>query len=317
MRRVLIYLLGALILFAVVLGAGEVSLKSGSCMACHQQQGQYAHWMGNKLVADKRGFSHELIACANCHIKGSPQGSLMSRFRGLGHVIENLAPQIDPRQPQVSNLFTRTRIPSENCQFCHLGAIKRKAVMLKDLPENLKKIGLVMDHSKHVFARNDQCAKCHERYKEHDPFTADKNVTYTEVNHMACDSCHTMASHAYKRNERTPMSHAQFIEAKDQSWKWLSTNPRWMVAMPSEASCRRCHNGQIHFKTRIFLADCQNGTDYNNCVKCHPLMTKEFFDNYRKQRQQTALNSGNSAGGFNIAAHPRNSRATLITLWQQ
>lgn len=283
MRRGIWYIFGIVVFVAIVFGLGEVSLQSSSCMSCHSEQGKYAHWMGQKLKVEKKGFSHELIACAHCHILGSPQGTIASRFRGLGHVAQYLVPQIDPRKSQSTNFFTRTRIPSQNCEHCHLGAIQRKAVMVKDLPENIKTIGLAMDHRKHVYARNDQCSKCHERYKD-DQLSADKSVAFTEVNHMACDSCHTLAAHAYKREHFLPMSNAQFISAQENAWNWLERNPRWMIAIPAEASCRRCHNGKIHYKTKIFEADCKNGQDYQTCVKCHPLMTKDWFENYRKQR---------------------------------
>ncbi len=291
MSRGILYISIIVIVLAAVFGAGEISLRSSSCMSCHEQQAAYAHWMGQRLVAEKRGFAHELLACADCHIKGAPEGAMTSRFRGLGHVLTYLAPQIDPRQPQVSGLFNQTRIPSENCEYCHLGAIQRKAMLVKDMPKGLKEIGLAMDHRKHVFARNDTCAKCHERYKDSNPLLADKMVTYTEVNHMACDSCHTTASHAYRRGRIMPMSPVQFTEAKDDAWRWLSKNPRWMIGIPTEQSCKQCHNGKIHYKTKIFLADCKTGQDYETCVKCHPLMSKEYFEKYKRERQTTAKDS--------------------------
>lgn len=294
MGRAIWYVIAAMILVALVAAGGQVSLQSATCMACHTQEAAYADWMKAKLKAEKKGFSHELIACADCHIEGSAAGTVMSRFRGLLHVATYLVPQIDPRRPQVSGLFTRTRIPSENCQYCHLAAIQRKAVQPRDLTPGLKKIGLAMDHRKHVLARDDTCARCHERYKTAE---ADRMVAYTEVNHLNCDSCHLMASHAYRAGELLPINEKEFLLARDEAWKRLSTNPRWMVAFPTEQSCRRCHNGKIHFKTKIFLADCNKDTNFENCLKCHPQMTKEYFEQYRREREKgtTAANSsGNS-----------------------
>ncbi|HMK36044.1 MAG TPA: hypothetical protein VK463_13310 [Desulfomonilaceae bacterium] len=287
MGRGLWYLIAVVAVVVVVGAAAEVSVRSATCMACHQQEASFARWMGDKLKVEKKGFSHELIACADCHMDGAPQGTAASKLRSLLHAISYLVPQIDPRRPEVSGMFARTRIPSENCQYCHLAAIQRKTVFLKDLPDELRKIGLSMDHRKHVLARDDTCARCHERYKE-GASQADKTVTYTEVNHLACDSCHTLASHSYRNNLMLPISDVQYRSAREDAWKRLSTNPRWMVAIPTEYSCRRCHNGKIHFKTKIFLADCREGSVYQDCVKCHPLMTKQYFDQYRKGRRQTA-----------------------------
>jgi hypothetical protein len=282
------YVIGVAIVLIAVAGLAELSVQSSTCMACHRQEASFSQWMSMRLKAEKKGFSHELIACADCHMKGGAARTVGSRLDGLLHAVTYLVPQLDPRRPQVSGLYTTTKAPRENCQYCHLAAINRKQVHLKDLPPDLAKIGLVMDHRKHVLARDDTCAKCHERYKEN-AAVPDKQVAYTEVNHLACDSCHTRASHSYRSGQLLPMTDAQFVESRDDAWIQLSKNPRWMVAMPSEQSCRRCHNGKIHYKTKIFLADCRNGKNFEDCLKCHPLMTKEYFEQYRQKREQQSL----------------------------
>lgn len=288
MRRGFVYILGVLILFLVVGGAAELSVRSATCMVCHQREASFARWMAERLKAEKKGFAHALVACADCHMEGSPANTPMSKLRGLLHAVTYLVPQIDPRRPEVSGIFDRTRVPTQNCNYCHLAAVQRKAVYLRDLPAELKKIGLRMDHRKHVVARDDTCAKCHERFKRSDPFEADKRVNYAEVNHLACDSCHSQASHSYRADHLLPMTEKEYIQSREQAWHRLATNPRWMVAMPTERTCRRCHNGKIHYKTPIFLANCQEGTNFENCRKCHPLMTQEYFERHRKKREQTA-----------------------------
>jgi nitrate/TMAO reductase-like tetraheme cytochrome c subunit len=295
--------------FIIAISAAELSSRSITCMACHTQEAQYREWMQGRLASEKKGFSHELISCADCHILGSPERTVASKFRSLSHAISNIVPQIDPRKPEVSGLFNRTRIASENCKSCHAGAVRRKAMLKKDMPSELQKIGLQMDHRKHVISSTDTCAKCHERYKP-ELSQADKSVTFTEVNHLACDSCHTMASHSYRKGLILPISEGQFQAAKDNAWQDLSRNPRWMVSIPTEQSCRRCHNGQVHYKTPIFLADCRQGQDYETCKKCHPLMTKEYFEQRRLQPLKTHK-SGSQLGSLSdaeIGVEPRNRR---------
>jgi hypothetical protein len=315
MSRGVWYIVALVLVIIVVVGAaGEYSLRSATCMACHSQEASFAQWMAARLKADKKGFSHELIACADCHIEGSGAGTLVSRLRGLFHVVTYVVPQIEPRRTQVAELFNRARIPSENCQYCHLAAIYRKEVWLKDLPAGLQKIGLVMDHRKHVLARDDTCAKCHERYKEQATSQADKTVTYTEKNHLACDSCHSSASHAYRADHLLPMSDQEYLAAREVAWNKLSTNPRWMVALPSEKTCSRCHNGKIHYKTKIFLADCREDKNFENCVKCHPLMTKEYFEQYRKEREALASepdHESNRSQGQAVAARESQEEVML------
>lgn len=286
MSRGSIVVISLLAAISVVALLGEVSLKSVSCMACHQQEAAYVDWMKSKLVAQNRGFSHELVACADCHIEGSPTNTIASRFRGLLHTATYLVPQIDPRKPQITGLFNRTKVSSENCKACHLAAIYRKTVYKRDMPSgDLKEIGLLMDHRKHVVAREDTCSKCHERYKDQTGLKTDKEVNYAEVNHMSCDSCHSLASHYYRNGQILPISDFQLAGVRDEAWRKLSTNPRWMVSFPSEKTCRRCHNGQIHFKTKIFKSECRESYNFENCLKCHPTMTQDWLDLYKKKRE--------------------------------
>jgi len=286
MPRAAWYIIGIVVVVVLVGAAGELSVRSVTCMACHQQEANFATWMSGRLKADKKGFAHELLGCADCHILGAPGKTVTSRFRGLLHVATYVVPQLDPRQERASHLFTKTRVPMENCQYCHLAAQSRKAVYLKDLTPGLEKIGLQMDHHKHVLARDDTCARCHDRYKN-GASVADRNVNYAEVNHLACDSCHSVASHSYRSDLIMPISEQQYTTARQAAWDKLATNPRWMIPIPTERTCARCHNGQMHFKEVIFLADCRKGKNYDNCVKCHPLMTRDYFDRYLKEREKT------------------------------
>jgi hypothetical protein len=285
MRRGFIYVIGLAVIAFIVAGVAEFSVRSSTCMACHRQEAEFAKWMSAKLRDQNKGFSHELIGCADCHISGSPARTVMSRLRGLLHLTSYIVPQIDPRQPQTFGLFNRTRVPTENCQYCHYASVYQKSVYVKDLPAGLSQIGLTMDHRKHVLARDDTCAKCHERFKGPEDTVADKAVNYSEVNHLACYSCHSFASHYYRSGHLLPMPEQSYGKARNEAWERLTTNPRWMVAFPAEAMCRRCHNGKIHYKTRIFESDCRTGNNFENCLKCHPLMTKDYFENYLKERR--------------------------------
>ncbi len=297
--------IGFVLLIAVIIIYGAyVATSSASCMLCHRVEAAYSDWMTKETRERKKGFAHEMIACADCHMQGNPERTVASRFRSLLHVVTYIVPQMDPREQGTRGLFNRTRVPSENCQYCHYASVYRKEVYLKDLPVGLKEIGLVMDHRKHVLAKENTCSRCHERYKSPDQSSADKSVNYAEVNHMACDSCHSYASHAYRSGQILPLSEAQYQEAKEQAWRALSTNPRWMVAIPSEQTCRRCHNGQIHYKTRIFAAECRTGTDFDNCLKCHPLMTRSYFDEYlRKKPRPFSVGNTASDSDKGLAGH--------------
>jgi len=109
-----------------------------------------------------------------------------------------------------------------------------------------------------------------------------------------------------------PIPEQEYLNAREAAWKRLSTNPRWMVGIPSEQTCRRCHNGKIHYKTQIFVADCRDGKNYENCLKCHPLMTKEYFEQYRKEREKVEAASNGAAGSMALVSHSPESRAQSI-----
>ena len=111
------------------------------------------------------------------------------------------------------------------------------------------------------------------------------------MNHLACDACHTAASHAYLGDRMLGWTEPEFHQAREEAWKQMAGNPRWMISIPTEKTCGRCHNGKIHFKTKIFEANCRTGSNYDNCVKCHPLMTREYFDNYRQQQSKVTSTS--------------------------
>ncbi len=297
MGRLIAYGVALVGVAMLVAGAADICTRTATCVVCHTQEAAFAGWMADRLSADKKGFSHELISCSACHIEGAAERTVASGFRGLLHTATYLVPQIDPRQPLVASMFKTTYVPRDGCQYCHLGSLKRKTVLMKDLPERLTKIGLAMDHRKHVLAREDTCAKCHERYKDEEQRVADKEVNYAEVDHLSCTSCHASASHAYRKEQAVPVGKKEVKEEWEGVWRELSHNPRWMVAIPTERSCRRCHNGKIHYKTRIFLADCSNGKNYDECAKCHPLMTREFFDEHRRKRNKLTSDSAKIMGG--------------------
>ena len=96
MRRGYLYIAGVVVALAFVAASGEVSIRTATCMVCHQREASFAHWMGGRLKTEKKGFGHELIACADCHIKGAPANTVMSRMRALLHAGMYLVPQIDP-----------------------------------------------------------------------------------------------------------------------------------------------------------------------------------------------------------------------------
>ena len=96
--------------------------------------------------------------------------------------------------------------------------------------------------------------ECHERtqVRESGETFEDKSINYAARNPMLCTACHyeiELVVHPGKKRGQ----------------------------LPSEESCRRCHDGRLHGgNLRIFLADCENSTDRDSCIKCHPSYRQEM-----------------------------------------
>ena len=274
-----VLIIGVLIAILIVATGMGYSIRSNSCELCHVREAGYARWLiGQK---GRYGFSHDQIACADCHFEGAVRGLLSAKIKGVGHVIKNIVPLIDPREGPVKPVVEK--IPAENCRYCHFSFDKIDEMDKGDLPPSLREIGLAMGHRKHYETANNECTICHVRFKmKEGKLQEDKAVNYGEYSHMTCDSCHRYVAHAYKKFEDITFSNIPYDKAVQRAWVDLNKNTRWKVDIPSEESCRRCHNGKFHFKKMIFLADRIRDNDYTNCLRCHPSMTPEFFNRYKQ-----------------------------------
>ena len=208
MGRGVWYIVAVGLVIIVAVGVtGEYSVRSATCMACHSQEASFAQWMAGRLKAEKKGFAHELIACADCHIQGSAAGTPVSRLRGLLHIVSYVVPQIEPRQAATrravqQNAYSKRKLPV----LSFGGDIPQRGLSQRPSSRSSRRSAWSWTIANTCWHRDDTCAKCHERYKEQGTAQADKAVTYTDVNHLACDSCHTSASHAYRGDRLLPMT---------------------------------------------------------------------------------------------------------------
>ena len=89
------------------------------------------------------------------------------------------------------------------------------------------------------------CGQCHLFIKQEvNGSLVDKTVNFMARNPITCAGCH---------EDVKPISH-----------------PGKPLSMPKEETCQKCHHGKIHGKFKIFKADCDDLSDTENCVKCHP-----------------------------------------------
>ncbi|MDP8256485.1 MAG: NapC/NirT family cytochrome c [Candidatus Alcyoniella australis] len=264
-------LLGVVGLSAMV----QYNQANDFCLKCHHQRGPYqpidlestAH---EPYVKNLRSEAH--VNCLECHT----DKELINFFelvavragRGFDELTNPPRMQAPREGPQYAD---------ELCLRCHYKILETdeiKGQRLLELSDRLRVIGLRFSHQRHFQvrawtpelerrleqinlgqiqveheeleflqrARLGHCAQCHDRFYA-DPSNADKNVNLYTSNPMSCAACHLDAD---------PQNH-----------------PGKVLGLPSERSCRRCHNGVLHGRMRMFLAD-MDSEDKQPCVKCHP-----------------------------------------------
>jgi len=259
------------------------SERTSFCFTCHRTEGVYKNLdVDASYHAD---YKENERACIACHVDKSLSRSVDSGAQEMKTWWDN-ATSMDLYAFEV---YDQTDHDSR-CLSCHTDALEMEAVDAAQLPPALKKIGLRYDHAVHRaykdFSDEEQaelealrskkkapslspaeqerlellekiaranCAECHDRTKvaENGEMLKDKNINYAAKNPMLCTACHydiELVEHPGKKREQ----------------------------LPSEASCRRCHDGRLHGgNLRIFLADCENGIDREHCIKCHPSYEQE------------------------------------------
>jgi hypothetical protein len=102
------------------------------------------------------------------------------------------------------------------------------------------------------------CGQCHQRKKvtPEGEGGVDKAVNFVARNPVACTGCH---------EDVDPVTHP-------------GSEP---LKFPTEEVCKKCHHGQLHGKFVIFKAECEDTTNTENCIKCHP--------NYQKSQQSETI----------------------------
>lgn len=259
------------------------SERSGFCLTCHRAEGVYKNL--DLSASHHSSYREKEKACAACHSDKTLGRSLRTNARH----IEAFSADVTSVRLYERELLGETD-RDEMCLSCHTDALEKKEMDVFELPLKLKKLGLNYDHFVHRaykrFSAEDtrdlkilekkkeegtlsaeevgrlellskiaraNCAGCHEktRVSESGQTFDDKNINYAARNPMLCTACHydiDLVQHPGKKKGQ----------------------------LPSEESCRRCHDGKLHGgNLRVFLADCENGAERSECVKCHPSYSQE------------------------------------------
>jgi len=271
-------LVGVLMFAAGIAGlTGMVTYNQANdfCFKCHQVRGPYYHIDLESTVHEpyvKNLHTQAHVNCVECHSDKEVVNYFGDVARLAGEGFDKITSL--PRDDAPGAV---TQYDDRTCLRCHYRILETDEIedeRLFELTPKLAQIGLRFSHRRHWWmrawtpelqarleginnggirveqeelevlqrARLAHCAQCHDRYYR-DPGMVDKTVNLYTSNPMSCASCHLDA---------TPDNH-----------------PGNVLSLPTEKSCRRCHNGILHGRMKMFLAD-QESPDKKPCIKCHP-----------------------------------------------
>jgi nitrate/TMAO reductase-like tetraheme cytochrome c subunit len=247
--------------------------SSKFCYSCHINEGPYSYIDKSRNV--HKDVDKHIFSCIRCH-KDKTVQTIYQRFinrnKKFTEQVANLNLQniIDPKDTY----------KTEQCLVCHPDRldVDEMAIHLMQ-SEKLKQIGLrfnkKLHHQFESFRDEDKaryealvlkdnlsneekqefeqlfkikagnCGQCHLFIKQEvNGSLIDKTVNFVARNPITCAGCH---------EDVNPIRH-----------------PGKPLSMPSEEICQKCHHGKIHGKFQIFKAECEDLSNTDNCVKCHP-----------------------------------------------
>lgn len=244
------------------------------CYSCHENKGPYAYL--NKNLPVHKNIDQNLFACAKCHKDKTVQTTYLRNVKEAKMYSERVA-----NLRFAAPVNPRGTYTTEQCLICHpdrLEVEEREVHLLRS--DKLREIGLRFNKKLHyrfeMFQPEDQklyaelksqanltkeerqqlelvekiklgnCGQCHLRVKKEadGKSIVDKQVNFVARNPITCAGCH---------EDVDPLTH-----------------PGEPLATPSEEICQKCHHGKIHGKFLIFKAECEDLSNQENCVKCHP-----------------------------------------------
>lgn len=146
----------ALVIFLVSGGGLLYTNRSDFCSSCHTMKISYETWMIS---------SHKNVGCVDCHIEPGIGNFIEAKIiRGGNDLISEVFYSPDPAE-------IKTDVSSKVCIRCHREIMRISEIAKRDLPERLNRVGLIMEHKKHLEAFKDQqfrqqgegCTVCHSR----------------------------------------------------------------------------------------------------------------------------------------------------------
>lgn len=210
----------AIVAGAAALGGAAVPLTDHPkfCATCHNIAPSYESWAAS---------THKEVTCVACHVRPGVEGFLHDKVRAG---LKDVAITLFGTPTDAHNL--QATVHTEVCVSCHRAILRVNEIPERDLPEPVKKVGLVMSHRKHMeaFAKRGQgegCTTCHGRVVHEKPIKGYPIVI--PRGHVQEDS----QRHEPDRPEGSKLHKAAL------------------------ADCFRCHDGKAVYEGRVLSRKCE------------------------------------------------------------
>ncbi|MHB8171086.1 MAG: cytochrome c3 family protein [Thermincolia bacterium] len=116
------------------------------CGSCHGMKKAYATWQQS---------AHRQVKCVSCHAGEGLSGFIQAKVRGGTQALKQFT-----TAPQPGKKVLRAHVETEKCLNCHQAITRFNEVGVRDLTDELIRVGLVVAHDVH--RKNEiACLTCH------------------------------------------------------------------------------------------------------------------------------------------------------------
>ena len=213
-------LIAAIVAVMAVVGTVAIPLTNHPefCVSCHTLKPSYDSWVKS---------SHRDVTCVDCHVRPGLRGLIEDKiFAGIEDVVITFFGT--PSEPHDLD----SHVHSSVCVSCHRAVLRVSEVSVRDLPEPVKNVGLIMSHRKHMKAfskrnKGEGCTTCHSRVVHGTPIKGYPIII--PRGHVSLDD--------------------QPHEPREPKGSKL-----WNSAM---ADCLRCHDGKSTYEGNVLSKRCE------------------------------------------------------------
>ncbi len=220
----LVLTLIVLAVVGAVAGAVAIPLTNAPtfCASCHTIKPAYDSW---------KVSTHKEVTCVACHVRPTVTGFIEDKIvKGTHDVWVTITGQAKKWED------LHAKVHSQVCLDCHHNMLRISEIVSRDLPQALKKPGIIMEHRKHMEAfekrgKGEGCTTCHSTVVHSKPYKGYGIVV--------------------------PRGHIKMDELPKADQAAIESS---MVKAYRGDDCFRCHDGKTEYQGKVLS---------RKCITCH------------------------------------------------